>query len=729
MSMLYFIKPARGFKSSFPLGNGKTAFFLYGGKHGERLDINDSRLWSGYPQNHDNARAKAAFLQARELALRGEYRAAHELLQEQADGDYTQAYMPLCSLFIKIFGGRGGKYARKLDLQTGVAEISCGKMTRTAFASHADLAAVYTLNSARPFSVKISASSPHPCRKKCEGDAFVLCGNAPDKALPAYLACADPIGYEEGKAMAFAFALRVHTDGTLLHSSKRLIVRRATFVHIYMDTETGFKGYDVMPETNAETVAQKCVKKVFSLSANAEELLARHVKDFSDISGRQALEISRKNERTDKLYRAARRGKADAALTQTLYDFGKYLLISGSRGFQPLNLQGQWNNSVRPPWSSNLTTNINFEMNYWAAGACALHECLVPFYRAAAEIAERGEQTARVNFGARGFCCNHNSDIWRNTSPVKGDPQYMFSPLCGAWIACEVFRQGKTTGGGEGADLIEKAALFCLDILAQTEKGLTVCPSVSPETRFACRGGQSAAGTGSAFELGIIRQTFSYCLQSSSDAELKRRVASTMAHLAPFEIHDGVLAEWSCGDSVEKGHRHFSPLFSVFPGEGFDDERLFEAAKNLFARRTANSSPGIGWSAAWAMCLAARFCDKKQAERAFYGFTSRSLLPGLYGFHPPCYFQIDGNLGWTAAINETLLTRKNGKLVFLPALLDVMPSGSMRGMLVEGAKLDFSWKNGKVTSARADKPLQAYDLNFSGGAQLQNITLFQAKDM
>ena len=160
-----------------------------------------------------------------------------------------------------------------------------------------------------------------------------------------------------------------------------------------------------------------------------------------------------------------------------------------------------------------------------------------------------------------------------------------------------------------------------------------------------------------------------------------------------------------------------------------DDERLFEAAKNLFARRTANSSPGIGWSAAWAMCLAARFCDKKQAERAFYGFTSRSLLPGLYGFHPPCYFQIDGNLGWTAAINETLLTRKNGKLVFLPALLDVMPSGSMRGMLVEGAKLDFSWENGKVTSARADKPLQAYDLNFSGGAQLQNITLFPAKDI
>jgi hypothetical protein len=38
------------------------------------------------------------------------------------------------------------------------------------------------------------------------------------------------------------------------------------------------------------------------------------------------------------------------------------------RGTQPLTLQGIWNADVRPAWSSNLTTNINTQMNYWGRG-------------------------------------------------------------------------------------------------------------------------------------------------------------------------------------------------------------------------------------------------------------------------------------------------------------------------------------------------------------------------
>ena len=58
-------------------------------------------------------------------------------------------------------------------------------------------------------------------------------------------------------------------------------------------------------------------------------------------------------------------GGEDAALPVLLYQFGRYLLVSGSRpGTRALNLQGIWNDMLQPPWSSNYTTNINTEMNY-----------------------------------------------------------------------------------------------------------------------------------------------------------------------------------------------------------------------------------------------------------------------------------------------------------------------------------------------------------------------------
>jgi alpha-L-fucosidase 2 len=56
----------------------------------------------------------------------------------------------------------------------------------------------------------------------------------------------------------------------------------------------------------------------------------------------------------------------DPQLVTLYYQFGRYLLISSSQpGGQPANLQGIWNNKVRPPWGSKYTTNINAEMNYW----------------------------------------------------------------------------------------------------------------------------------------------------------------------------------------------------------------------------------------------------------------------------------------------------------------------------------------------------------------------------
>ena len=722
MSEMYFTSPARRWKEAMPIGNGKIAVMVRGGARRERLDINDATLWSGYPRVHDNDKAKEALPKVRELIKAGEFKRAEEVVQAQMDGDYSQAYMPLGSLFIKISRGAKAGYRRALNIEEGVVTVRSGEVTRTAFVSHSDGVAVYSIACSKSIEVKLTAKTPLRRERADEDGVFLLCGRAPDVALPNYLRGElFPIRYDEKKAMAFALAVIAQSDGKVSYRADGIRVNNASFVHFYFLTHTGFKDYKSMPESDAMAVAKECADLLKSKSLNYSDIYNRHISDFSSIMRRQQVQVADIDECAENIYSHARRGEADAKVVQLLYDFGKYLMLSGSRSSQPLNLQGQWNNSVRPPWSSNLTTNINFEMNYWAASACRLNECLRPFYKAIEELAERGECTARTNFGMSGSCCNHNVDIWRTTSPVKGDPQYMYSPLCGAWIACEAYRHAKITGE-DLTPVMEKFALFILDYLVELDGVLTVMPSVSPETKFACEGGASSVGVGSAFELTIVRQTLTYCGECSKDKTLKKRIEAALRMLAPLECGAIGLSEWSGGfDSVEKGHRHFSPLVGIYPFECIKrGEREFDAAHELFSHRLKNSSPGIGWSAAWAMCLAGRFCDTSAAERAFFGFTSRSVLPNFFAFHPPVYFQIDGNLGFPAAINETLVTCDNGTLTMLPALLKVMPNGKVHSLAVGGALLDFEWKDGQIVFLKANKPVRVRSLNLSPSVVLQN---------
>ena len=98
-------------------------------------------------------------------------------------------------------------------------------------------------------------------------------------------------------------------------------------------------------------------------------------------------------------------------------------------------------------------------------------------------------------------------------------------------------------------------------------------------------------------------------------------------------------------------------------------------------------------------------------------------MPNFFGFHPPCYFQIDGNLGFAAGINETLVTSDGGVLTLLPALPKILPSGKMKGLAVNGAHISFEWKNGKITEFASDKPVKVRRANIAQGAKLINAEI------
>ena len=68
--------------------------------------------------------------------------------------------------------------------------------------------------------------------------------------------------------------------------------------------------------------------------------------------------------------------------------------------------------SMRPPWSSNYTTNINLEENYWPAEVTNLSEMHSPLLSFIDHLSQTGKITAQTFFGCRGWTACHNSDIW-----------------------------------------------------------------------------------------------------------------------------------------------------------------------------------------------------------------------------------------------------------------------------------------------------------------------------
>lgn len=735
MNTVKYSKPAKTWREALPLGNGKTGLMIYGSLSKERICFNDGTLWSGYPKDYNSSESLENLDKVRSFIFDGKNDEADALCEEKLTGFYSEAFMPLGEIDFIFKGLDKSKYSRSLNLSKAVHTVETMGAKSECFSSYPDKVSVYKVTSSKPFSVVIKAKSKLKYNVKAENKSLYLLGNAPDYAAPNYLRTElYPIRYNEKKGMAFCLQTSVETNGKISECKSKIKIENATELTLYFITETGFNGFDKMPETDRNAIKQKCTAKINRLNKNYNLLKSRHITDFSALYNNQSISFDCDKEvSSDELLRAVKTGDDEQALTELMYNYGKYMIISGSRkGGQALNLQGIWNNAVRPPWSSNYTVNINTEMNYWGASRCGLSDCIEPLIQMVYEVMQNGKKTAKINYGCRGFACNHNVDLWRKTPPVKGDANYMFSPLCGAWLTNEIYSHYKNGELDEYKDeikeLVTESALFINDFLTLYNGKYVICPSVSPENVFMHNGKRCKLDYASAYDMGIVKQAFENALEISDNTELLYDIKKKSPLLYPFKNGKNGICEWHDDyDTPENGHRHFSPLYAFYPGNiigYYKSAEQGEWVKKLFHFRLDNANQYIGWSAAWAICLAARLREKETVSTVIRSMLSHSVFKNLFCVHPPFYFQIDGNLGFVAGINEMLLTEENGTIELLPALPDnYAKSGKATDMIVNGAKISFEWQNGLVTKVTSNKPITIYNTHLSETVEYSNIII------
>jgi len=725
----WYNKPATKYWEGLPIGTGRLAGMVLGKTSDEVIPFNDETLWTGGPYNPNNPDGPEIVRKIRNNILEKEWVAANNEAEKlSSDPMSVQYYQPMGRLNVQFPGhdqDKVEKYIRKLSMDSALVTVSYQlggvNYNREVFASYPDQVIVMRLTASKKGAIDINAwltSFQSSAAIHLENNVIVMEGTTIEnttnpnnlRILPAQ--------------MEWQSRLKIIQEGGRLikgsgEDGNKIMVKNANAVTLILAGATNWKNWNDISENEKE----KCNEYISKASQYTfTQLKERHIKDYFPLFhsckidlGKNENSMLNTTERMDKL----RAGENDPLYISQYFQYGRYLLLAGAReNTLAFNNHNIWLDDMEGRWRGRWTLNINIEECYWPVESTNLpniNESLLLFVE---NLSKAGARTAKELYGCRGWTAHHGTDIWFNTAPTDGNPQYATWPMGGAWLMQQLFDHYEysrdTSYLKRIYPLLKGATDFFLDFLmTDPETGwLVTCPSTTPENSFLTDKGEvCSVSMGTSMDNQLIRNLFRNCITAckvlSRDSEMRQKLEADLVKLPPHQIgRFGQLQEWLYDfKESEPTHRHLSHLFAVYPDDDITIRKTPELAKAVNVVLDRRGDINLGWSGAWKINLHARLEEPQLAYNILIKMlTDVSLHPREEDSRiTPSFEGNQAIQGVTAGITEMLMQSHSSEISLLPALPDEWKDGGIEGLVArDGYNVTIFWHGGKLTNAFID---------------------------
>ncbi len=436
MNTLLYKSPAFSLENALPVGNGRLGALVMGGISSETIYLNEESVWSTNFIDRNNKACAQDLKKIQALLSEGNTDEASQLIKESMTGTPAEcaAYRNACAIHLDFFTSAShtkieepSGYARKLELDTGIASVS--------------------------FSAENSAPSTALFARNASGSSITytreVVASSVDDVIAIHVSGLLPkslyfrVYFEHGNLITSQFSLDDDTitiqdthgipmcamatvncsGGKCYTKGNCIIVEGGDDATIYVDMETAYRKRHYRKRggkvsRSAQSLATWCTDKAlkklcFAAAKPYQSFVDDHIAYYARKYNRTSLTLSDDKRSVPELFE----DNQSPALAELFWNYTRYLMLCSCRapGTLPVLECGLWNFTKQIPSLSYAEKSISDI--YEKSLSCSMEEAVRILIKHMGIMYKKGRKTARIMYQQDGWVCHDSSDIWGDCAP------------------------------------------------------------------------------------------------------------------------------------------------------------------------------------------------------------------------------------------------------------------------------------------------------------------------